>query len=143
MSTTTREDFGLLLHSAFGAFKKGLHAHLAKAGYDDLGSSFGFVFRKLDAGPMMLRALAEQLDMTPQGALKIVNDMVAKGYLERLEDVADGRVKQLVLTARARKVMALAAAFHHDFETRLGQRLGSKAAETTRKALEDIVAHYQ
>ena len=62
-------DFGILLHLAFARFKDALHAQLAKDGFDDLGASFGFVFRALEAAPLNLRGLAERLGISPQVAL--------------------------------------------------------------------------
>jgi DNA-binding MarR family transcriptional regulator len=142
MSTGTSVDFGVLLNLAFGAFKGTLHDYLADQGFDDLGPSFGYVFRLLDAAPQNLRQLADALDITPQGALKIVNDMVDKGYVIRRDDVQDARSKQLLLTARATKAMAAARRFHAKFERDLASRIGEKHAIAARLAMEDIARHY-
>jgi DNA-binding MarR family transcriptional regulator len=141
MSTAT-VDFGVLLNIGFGVFKTALHAHLAHKGFEDIGSSFGYVFRLLDRAPGKLSTVAIALGITPQGALKVVNDMVAKGYVERHEDAADGRSKLLSLTPRARAAMSVAAKFHRRFEADLAARIGAEAAHAARLALEDIVAHY-
>ena len=63
MSTppNTAIDFGLLLNVAYGAFKERLHTSLATAGFDDLGPSFGYVFRSLASGPLSLVQLATLL----------------------------------------------------------------------------------
>lgn len=134
-----RHDFGVLLNLAFGAFKTDLHAALAQAGFDDVGASFGYVFRLLAPAPLPLRAVAQALGMSAPGALKIVNDMVAKGYVARQDHAGDARQKPLVLTARARKAMRVAHAFHVEFEAALALRLGAKAAAAARLALEAIV----
>jgi len=133
-------DFGVLLNLAFGAFKVRLHATLAGAGFDDIGPSFGYVFRLLAAGPGNLRGVAEALGMTAPGALKIVNDMVDKGYVERAEHEADARQKLLHLTARAQAAMEVAHAFHLEFEAGLAERLGVRDARAARRVLEAIVA---
>ena len=73
----------MLLNLAFGAFKTDLHAALAQAGFDDVGASFGYVFRLLAPASMHLRDWRPALGMSAPGALKIVNDMVAKGYVAR------------------------------------------------------------
>ncbi|GLQ86632.1 hypothetical protein GCM10007898_01980 [Dyella flagellata] len=135
-------DFGVLLNLAFGAFKGGLHEHLAKQGFDDLGPSFGYVFRLLDKRPQNLRQLANALQITPQGALKIVNDMVEKGYLIRRDDAQDARSKLLLLTPRATSAMAAARRFHAKFEHELAARIGEKHAASARLAMEDIAYHY-
>ena len=129
-------DFGILLHLAYERFKDGLHAHLGDRGYDDLGPSFGVVFRLLDRREMNLREVAGHLGITPQGALKVINDMVAKGYVERLEHAGDARTKPLGLTARGRGALAEARKFHARFERDLGKRIGVKRAAALREALE-------
>ena len=133
-------DFGVLLNLAFGAFKARLHAELAVAGHDDIGPSSGYVFRLLADAPGNLRGVAEALGMTPPGALKIVNDMVDKGYVERAEHAADARQKLLQLTPRARAAMAVAHAFHLAFEAGLAAQLGERDARAARRVLEAIVA---
>lgn len=140
MSSGVAVDFGVLLNLAFGAFKQGLHADMADAGFTDLGSSFGYVFRLLEAEPLNLRDVAERLDITPQGALKVVDEMVAKGYVERRADPADGRVKRLALTSRGTRALARARRFHQHFESELSSRIGERRAAGARAALEDIVA---
>lgn len=142
MSSTDRLDFGILLNIAYGTFKAGLHEHLARAGIDDVGTSFGYVFRTLEAGPMNLRQLADVLAITPQGALKLVNSMVEKGYVERHDDAADGRVKQLALTGKARQVIAQARQYHAGFERGIAERMGEERAAAARAVLEDILSSH-
>lgn len=141
MSRTARPDvdFGILLHVAFARFKNGLHAHLADEGFDDLGASFGFVFRGLEEAPLKLRELAERLDITPQGALKIVDDMVAKGYVTRLADPADRRATLLALAPRGEQALAAAKRFHRRFEAKLASRLGARRVADTRAVLSALV----
>ncbi len=131
-------DFGILLHLAFAAFKADLHRQMAKDGFDDLGTSFGFVFRALDTAPLSLRELAERLGISPQGALKIVDEMVAKDYVERLADPADGRVTRLALAPRGRKAITAARRFHRRFELQLAEKLGARRVADTRAVLTAI-----
>ncbi len=134
-----RQDFGVLLNLAFGAFKTDLHEALAHAGFDDVGPSFGYVFRLLAAGPLNLREVSSALGMSAPGALKIVSDMVDKGYVERLEHAVDARQKLLALTPRAHEAMAAAHAFHVDFEAALAHRIGLRETQGARRLLEAIV----
>lgn len=133
-------DFGILLHGAFARFKDELHAHLASDGFDDIGPSFGFVFRALDGAPLKLRDLAERLGITPQGALKIVDDMAAKRYVTRLADPDDGRATRLVLAPRGEQALAAAKLFHRQFERQLATRLGAKRVADTRAVLTALAA---
>jgi DNA-binding MarR family transcriptional regulator len=113
-----------------------LHRHLAGRGFDDLGPSFGVVFRMLEQRELSLREVAARLGITPQGALKVVNDMVDKGYVVRSEHEADARIKPLGLTARGRAAIAEARRFHARFERDLGKQIGVKRTAALREALE-------
>ncbi|MEP6619684.1 MAG: MarR family transcriptional regulator [bacterium] len=132
-------DFGVLMNMAFGVFKSHLHEAMAHAGYDDLGPSFGYVFRILQPGSMSLRELSECIGISAQGTLKIVNDMVAKGYVERREDANDKRVTQLSLSTRGRAAIRTAKSFHARFERDIGARYGVKKVAAARSVLESIV----
>lgn len=140
MSSAKRVDFGILLHQAYASFKAGMQAHMRAAGYDDLGSSFGYVFRFLEPEPRNLSQVAEALEMTPQGALKIVDDMVAKGYLAREAYPNDRRVTLLRLTRRATAALSEARRFHHSFEQGLARRMGVRRAASLRAMLEELSA---
>ncbi|MFZ6743312.1 MarR family winged helix-turn-helix transcriptional regulator [Undibacterium sp. JH2W] len=133
-------DLGVLLNLAFGSFKEQLHQHLAQQGYADIGSSFGYVFRLLKNNPQNLKQVADSLAMTPQGALKIINDMVLKAYVQREDDAHDARVRLLHLTPRALALMDVAHAFHQEFESRLSELLGAGKVKAMRALLEQIVA---
>lgn len=133
-------DIGILLNVAFGVFKRDLHAHLAAHGFDDVGPSFGYVFRLLASGPHNLQGIAGALGISAQGALKIINDMVENAYLVRRNDPDDGRVKWLELTDRAKQAMAEAHRFHRQFDRRLARRVGQAQVAALRAVLEDMYA---
>jgi DNA-binding MarR family transcriptional regulator len=139
-SLADRIDFGVLLNLAFGALKARLHDHMRAAGFDDLGPSFGYVFRLLDRDSPSLAELAATLGMTPQGALKIVSDMTAKGYVNRADDASDARVRRLVLAPRGKRALAEARKFHSRFERELGTQLGERRVASARAVLEAMAA---
>src|SRR4249920_557051 len=95
------------------------HADLAARGFDDLGRSYGYVFRVLGDGDRSLSELAALLGMTLPGAGKIVDEMERRRYVERRPDRVDRRVKHIALSRRGRAALAAARAFHRDFEERL------------------------
>ncbi len=140
MSSSEPLDFGVLLNVAFVAFKEALDADLAAAGFDDIGTSFGYVFRLLAQAPCNLSELAMQLGMSSPGALKVVDDMVAKGYVSRSADADDRRVKRLELTDRGRAALGRARSFHEKYEQALVQRLGVRQVAAARKLLEAMAA---
>ncbi|QJR37138.1 winged helix DNA-binding protein [Gemmatimonas groenlandica] len=134
-------DLGVLLNLAYGAFVARLQTAMAKAGFQDLGPSFGYVFRVLDEGPASLVTVATRLQMTSQGALKIVADMEAKGYVERRHDPDDARVRTVALTSRGRKALQTARRFHATFEAQLATHVGASHAAILRSTLERIVSN--
>ncbi|BCS31066.1 hypothetical protein TBR22_A02660 [Luteitalea sp. TBR-22] len=140
MSRADLLDFGVLLNLAFVAFKDALDADLAAAGFDDIGSSFGYVFRLLADQPCSLSELASRLGMSSPGALKVVDDMVDKGYVARHADPDDRRVKRLELTDRGRAALRRARAFHARYERELARRLGAQQVAETRRLLEEVAA---
>jgi DNA-binding MarR family transcriptional regulator len=125
---STDTDMGILLGLAFGAFVEEMHADLAARGFDDLGRSYGYVFRVLADGDRSLSELAGLLGMTLPGAGKIVDEMEQRGYVERHPDPADRRVKRLRLSARGRAALKAARAFHRRFERGLADGPALRAA---------------
>lgn len=132
------EDLGVLLTVALEAFKRRLHAHLAGAGFSDLGPSFGFVFRSLAERPLSLAELAARLGISSQGALKIVTEMVECGYVERHDDLEDRRVRRLTLTARGRNALREARRFHARTERELVRAHGAAQVASARAVLEAL-----
>lgn len=132
-------DFGILLALAYSAFVDELRAALAAEGFDDLHGSFGYVARALHERERSLRELADELRMTSPGALKIVDDMEAHGYLTREDDRTDRRAKRLRLTARGEAALAAARAFHKRFEAQIRSRSGARATRVLREVLGGIL----
>lgn len=135
---TSPIDFGILLGLSYQAFVDELRAVLLAKGFSDLGPSYGYVFRALGAEALHLRALAKRLGITDQGAAKIVDEMEARGYLERQAHPEDGRIKRLRLARRGRAALAAARQFHRLYERRLAQRLGSQDVAIARRILEAV-----
>jgi DNA-binding MarR family transcriptional regulator len=138
---TTPVDFGVLVGLAYQAFVDELRAHLEAKGFDDMGKAYGYVFRALDAQDLHSRQLADMLGMTEQGAAKIVNEMEARGYLDRQPDPVDGRIKTLRLSKRARAALNAARKFHQAYEQRLAASAGADELLATRRVLQAMVAN--
>lgn len=131
-------DLGILLALAYQEFVREMHADLADRGYDDLGSSDGFVFRALAAQPMTVSELAARLDITKQGAGQIIDDMERRRYVVRRPHPEDGRARLVELSRRGRAALAAARAFHRRREERLVRDRGPRAVRTMRAALTSL-----
>ncbi|HCT77772.1 MAG TPA: MarR family transcriptional regulator [Micromonosporaceae bacterium] len=132
-------DFGILLGLAYQHFVIELNAHLAAKGFSAIKPTYGYVFRALGSERLTTAQLAASLHITNQGMAKMVDEMVASGYVERHADPADARVKLLDLSAHGKAALAAARKFHADFESRLSVQLGERKVATTRAVLTELV----
>jgi DNA-binding MarR family transcriptional regulator len=135
---STAPDLGILLAMAYQGFVREMHADLASRGFDDLGSSDGFVFRALAEQPMTVSALAARLAVTKQGAAQIIDDMQRRGYVVRAPHPSDARARLIDLSDRGRGALAAARAFHRSREARLLAELGADVVASVRVALTDL-----
>lgn len=133
-------DLGILVLIGYQSFVRQLHADMAAHGYDDLGRSDGVVMRVLKAQPRTVSVLAALLEITPQGAAQIIDDMERRGYVQRRPDPADARARLVELSERGRAAIGTAADFHRTFEAGLVGRHGASAIDTFRRVLDDMAA---
>jgi DNA-binding MarR family transcriptional regulator len=131
-------DIGVLMGLAYGNFVAEMRAALAAEGFGDLHRSFGYVARYLSEREASISELADLLGLTNQGAVKVVDEIQAGGYVRRVSDPADGRVRRVQLTDRGREAIARSRAFHARFEAELAERLGARRAATFRAVLGEI-----
>jgi DNA-binding MarR family transcriptional regulator len=90
--------FGLL--AASRALVDGVSAGVRARGFDDVRPAHGFAFSRLSAGGATITQLAEHLDVTRQAAAQLVDELVAKGYVERRQHPHDARARLIVLTEK-------------------------------------------
>ncbi|MBP8532548.1 MarR family winged helix-turn-helix transcriptional regulator [Streptomyces sp. MK37H] len=83
-----------------------------KAVAESLGMSFSRVraLRRLAAGPITLRELAERLGADPPYTSVIVDDLVRRGLADRITNPADRRSKLVHLTKDGQELAARATA---------------------------------
>jgi DNA-binding MarR family transcriptional regulator len=143
MTRSGKPDFGILLLLAEQEFVSELRAHTAEQGFDDQGRSDGFVLRSLGAAPTTITGLAEQLEITKQGASQVIDDMERRGYVERRPDPSDARARLLHLTERGEAALAAARKFHQAYERRLRKRFGDEAIDAMRGVLTDMAGEAQ
>jgi DNA-binding MarR family transcriptional regulator len=90
--------FGLL--AASRALVDGVSAGVSARGFTDLRPAHGFAFTRLSAGGATITQLAEHLGVTRQAAAQLVDELVAKGYVERQPHPSDARARLIVLTSQ-------------------------------------------
>ncbi len=87
---------GLL--AASRALVDGISAGVRSRGFDDVRPAHGFAFARLAAGGATITQLAGHLDVTRQAASQLVDELIAKGYVERGHHPDDARARLIVLT---------------------------------------------
>jgi DNA-binding MarR family transcriptional regulator len=92
--------FGLL--AASRALVDGVSAGVSARGFGDVRPAHGFAFSRLSAGGATITQLAEHLDVTRQAAAQLVDELAAKGYVERRQHPRDARARLIVLTEKGR-----------------------------------------
>lgn len=90
--------FGLL--AASRALVDGVSAGVRARGFDDVRPAEGFAFARLSFGGATITQLAEHLDVTRQAAAQLVDELMAKGYVERRPHPSDARARLIVLTEK-------------------------------------------
>ena len=88
----------MLLLGAARALVDGVHAGVRARGFTDLRPAHGFAFTLLSTGQATVVDLARHLDITKQAASQMVDDLVAKGYVERRPHPTDARARLILLT---------------------------------------------
>jgi DNA-binding MarR family transcriptional regulator len=132
------ENIGRLLLRVQRDFDAELNARLRERGYQDVRLAHSALFAHIDLEGTRSSELAERAGMTKQGMGQLVADLEKKGYVERVEDPADGRAKLVRLTKKGRRHVRDAREIIREIETAYAQGLGDERLETLRAILKDL-----
>jgi DNA-binding MarR family transcriptional regulator len=108
---------------------------LHERGHPALRFSHGFLVQHLVEGPIPVGALAERMDVTQQAASKAAGELEALGYVERVADPDDARVRRVRLSARGEQAVQATRAVRAEVAAELAERLGGRRVETLRRSL--------
>ncbi len=136
----TEPHIGQLLGAVVRVMEAELHRHLRAAGYADVRPSHFAVFRYLRPEGSRLTELAERAQMTKQSAGELVSYLEDRGYLERLPDPRDGRVRIIKLTAQGEGSRAAAAEAFRQIQTGWAHGVGARRVAELRTTLAEIAA---
>ena len=89
---------GLL--SVSRALVDGISAGVHARGFGDVRPAHGFAFARLAPDGATITQLAEHLDVTRQAAAQLVDELIAKGYMQRGRHPGDARARLITLTDR-------------------------------------------
>ncbi|WP_225076058.1 MarR family winged helix-turn-helix transcriptional regulator [Streptomyces sp. CoT10] len=85
-----------------GELTQRIHDGVVARGFEGLRPAHGFAFVRLAPGGATVTELAAHLGVTKQAASQLVDEVVRKGYAERLPHPQDARARLVVLTERGR-----------------------------------------
>jgi len=139
----TDPDLAILITAANRCVADRLGGAVATtAGGDAMRSSFGFVLRAVAAEEPTVSRLAELLGVSKQGASRLADEMVSRGYLERTVDATDRRRVHLRLSTVGERIRARALAESHAIEDELRERFGDAEVGHLRALLTDFVERH-
>jgi DNA-binding MarR family transcriptional regulator len=108
-----------------------LHAR----GHTPLRVSHGYLFQHLIDGPVTVGELAQRLGVTQQAVSKTAAELSAAGYVQRIPDAADGRVRRIALTERGHAAVSDAREVRSELVGELAEKLGADRVESARRTL--------
>lgn len=128
-------DMGSLALFVGFAATSAIQADLASMGFGDLRMSHGYVFQHLIDAQPTVSDLSAKLDMTQQGASKVVAELERLGYVERLPSSQDARIRHVALTRRGREAVGAARRARERLERRMRKRSDPVAFDAARSVL--------
>jgi DNA-binding MarR family transcriptional regulator len=94
------EALAVGLLSVSRALVDGISAGVHARGFDDVRPAHGFAFARLAPAGATITQLAEHLDVTRQAAAQLVDELIAKGYVQRSRHPDDARARLITLTGK-------------------------------------------
>jgi DNA-binding MarR family transcriptional regulator len=128
-------DIGYLALFVGQAFSDAVLEALAAAGHPALRFSHGFVIQHVIDADRTIGELAERMAVTQQGASKAVAELEALGYLERVADPDDARIRRVRLSGLGRDAVQVTRRAREKIERTLSGRVGDKAVAQARRTL--------
>ncbi len=130
----------VLLRLAYNRLSEDIFRRVAAAGFADLRPAHGNALESLAIEDgLRLTDLAARAGIASQSMGELVDDLVAKGYLERREDPADRRAKRIYLTDEGRANAEAGRAATREVEERLSDLLGTRHYHQLRSGLSRII----
>jgi DNA-binding MarR family transcriptional regulator len=139
MPVVGEPDVTRLLLEARRALAGELDGDLEERGFPDLRPGHAALFLTIDRrSGSRLSDLAEQVRLTKQGMMLLVDDLESRGYVRRIPDPSDARAKLVRLTARGRRAAAECRRAVQGLEQRVRRQLGDRRYDTLREVLEEL-----
>lgn len=129
-----------LLGLASDAMLAEFRAKVEESEFADIRPTHACVFRYVRDSGLRLTEIAELTNMTKQSVGEVVDDLAARGYVQRVPDPADRRAKLIRLTERGKEAQAFGFRAFAEIEESWAERHGNERVAELRETLEEIVA---
>lgn len=127
-----------LVLAAGNALVDGIQAGVVERGFTDVRPAHGFAFARLAPAGATVSELAAHLGVTRQAAAQLVDELAAKGYVERRRHPDDGRAQLITLTERGWACTRAAEAAAAETVGAWAAILGEERLRAVRDALWEI-----
>ena len=131
-------SFPALLNAAHRRTTVAMQAVLARSGFGDLPVTGFRVVVVLARVPSRIGELANRLEVSKQGASRVVELLVQRGYCERVADPEDRRSGLVVLTRRGRRAVAALRDAVEEIEQALDRAVDEGSVAVARRVLEAL-----
>jgi DNA-binding MarR family transcriptional regulator len=118
----------------------GLHDRLRSRGWTDVRPAFGFVLLAARDQPTSVSELAVLMGTTKQAASKLVEAMVAAGYVQRGTDARDGRQRPVHLTSRGQELLRSVEQIYSELEQEWADVIGAAHVQRMRRDLVRVLS---
>lgn len=126
---------GALLRLAWQRVRERIYSGIQSEGYSDLSAAHIGLFRYEGLDGRRPTELAQRMQITKQSVHDLLRHLERRGYAERKVDPDDKRSRLIYLTARGRKLEALARKYARLAERELAKQLGKKRFQEFRITL--------
>ncbi len=128
-----------LLRTAYNALSAAIYRAVAETGVSDLRPAHGNAMEMLAIEDgLRLTDIAARAGMAPQSMGELVDDLVAKGYVQRREDPADRRAKRIYMTGKGRATADASRQAVRRAEEQIRELLGGRGYDEMRRSLAAI-----
>jgi DNA-binding MarR family transcriptional regulator len=139
LEVARQQHIGRYLHRAARAFNNRALEKLRARGHEKLGLVHMNLLPHLDLDGTRLTMLAERVGSTKQAVGQLVDELVARGYIERNPDPSDGRGTLVCFTETGWQFLADAQTIKLEIESEYQIALGATTWKNLNKSLQALL----
>jgi DNA-binding MarR family transcriptional regulator len=119
---------------------EGIQNQVVSKGFEDVRPVHGYAFVRISAGGATVLDVAEHLGVTKQAASQLVEQLVQRGYVTRVQHPDDARARLLTLTPRGRACTRAADRAATAVVSAWRDEMGAKDFAVVQRALGAVVS---